>query len=69
MLPLTWIFNFSRGFLVGTSYTPEAIEFIFPEVVSQFFDVIPYFSIILTGVGFGLGILFLAFIFKKIIHI
>lgn len=68
--PLTWIFNFIKGFLVGIAKSPAEIEVpAFPDFVISALDTIPHFSILITGISVCIGILFLAFIFKKIIHI
>jgi hypothetical protein len=66
--PLSWIFNFGRGFFIGVATTPESITFALPASVISLFNAFPYLNLIFMAVGGGLGILFLAFIFKKIIH-
>jgi hypothetical protein len=73
--PLTWIFNFAKGFTTSAFATPESLNIQlgaighFSENVMAFFNVIPHFNLIFAGVGAGIGILMLAFITKKIIHI
>lgn len=66
--PLSWIFNFGRGFFVGVATVPEEISFSLPTSTTSLFDAFPYLNLIFMALGGGLGILFLAFIFKKIIH-
>lgn len=73
--PLTWIFNFVRGFLVSATSSLETLGIELPEMtlltdnVETFFNSIPYFSLFLTGIGGILGIFVIIFIAKKIIHI
>lgn len=73
--PLTWIFNFVRGFFSSATADLESLGITIPEIdlmtdqVQSVFDNIPYFSLLMTGIGGVLGIFFLIFIIKKIIHI
>lgn len=70
--PLTWAFNFGKGFFDTAFKTPGELGIEIGEVgsfganVFKVFDAIPYFNYIFAGVGAGLGILFLAFIIKKL---
>lgn len=73
--PLTWIFNFVRGFFSSATASLESLGITVPEIdlmtdnVQAVFDAIPYFSLLMTGIGGALGIFFLIIIIKKIIHI
>lgn len=68
--PLTWIFNFSKGFLIGINSIPEEITIpVLPSGVFTIFQSIPYFNYLIIGVSVGLGILFVSFIFRRIVHI
>jgi hypothetical protein len=70
--PLTWIFNFGKGFFDTAFKTPEELGIttgeigIFDPKVFQVFNAIPHANLIFAGVGAGLGILFLVFIIKKL---
>lgn len=70
--PLTWAFNFGRGFFNVAFKTPEELGIEIGQVgsfgtnVFAFFNAIPYINYIFVGVGAGLGILFLAFIIKRL---
>lgn len=69
--PLTWIFNFVKGFFVSATMTAEELGIEIPtftlltDNVKAFFQVIPYFNLILTAISGALGILVLIFIVKK----
>jgi len=76
--PLIWVFNFVKGFFVSatltieemglaTSSVPELV--IFTEDITNIFESFPYFDLLITGVGGALGLLMVAFIIKKLIHI
>lgn len=73
--PLTWIFNFVRGFFVSATSSLETLGIELPAItiltdnVSAFFNAMPYFSLLSTGIGAILGIFIMIFIIKKIIHI
>jgi len=70
--PLTWAFNFGKGFFSTAFKTPEQLGLevgqigSFSQSVFDFFDIIPYFNYILMGIAGVLWILFLAFIVKKL---
>lgn len=66
--PLTWIFNFVKGFFISafaTATEPE-ITWTFSEDVISVFQAIPYWNILTFSIGAGLSILTLVFIFKKL---
>lgn len=67
--PLLWVFNFGKGFLVGITTEPAEISFTIADNIKTLFSSIPYLSLIFTAIGGALGILFLVFIFKKIMDI
>jgi hypothetical protein len=73
--PLFWIFNFTKGFLTSATSTLEELNIQLEEVelyttnVASFFDAIPYFNFLLAGGGALIGIFFVIFIIKKLIHI
>lgn len=68
--PLSWIFNFSKGFLFGAGSPPQEItHYVFTAQIIGIFQDFPYFNSLLTAIACGLGILVVAFIFRKIIHI
>jgi len=73
--PLTWIFNFVRGFFISATSSLGELGIEVPEInlltdnVANFFNAFPYFSLLLTGVAGALGLFILIFIVKKIIHI
>lgn len=73
--PLIWIFNFVKGFFVNATSTLEALGIEIEETtlmtdnLQTFFDSVPYFDLLLTGVAGVLGIFVIIFIVKKIISI
>ena len=73
--PLIWIFNFVKGFFVSATSTLEELGIEIEETtlmtdnLQTFFDSVPYFNLILTGVSGLLGIFVIIFIVKKIISI
>jgi hypothetical protein len=73
--PLVWIFNYVKGFFASAGSTIAELGLELPEVevltddVLSAFNSIPYFSLLITGIGGALALLVVAFIFKKIIHI
>lgn len=73
--PLTWIFNFVRGFFVSATSSLEELGLVIPEMdlmsenVVAFFNIFPYFSLLLSGIAGALGLLIILFIAKKIIYI
>ncbi len=74
-LPLTWIFNFVKGFFVSATSSLEDLGIEIEEVdlmsenLENFLELIPYFDLILSGVAGILGIFIILFIVKKIISI
>jgi len=73
--PLTWIFNFVRGFFLSATSTAEELMIELPELyvftgnVKEVFEVFPYFNLLITGIGGALGLFIVASIIRKIIHI
>jgi len=70
--PLTWVFNFGRGFFYTAFKTPAELGLDIGEVghfggnVIAVFNAIPYVNYIFAGVGGALAILFLAFMIKRL---
>ena len=70
--PLTWIFNFGKGFFDTAFKTPAELGITIGDIgsfssnVQAVFNAIPYVNYIFAGVGAGLGILFLVFIIKRL---
>jgi len=75
LTPLVFIFNFVKGFFVSATSTLAELGITMPEIVlltdnvSEFFDTMPYMSLLFTGVGGALGLFVFIFLIKKIIHI
>lgn len=66
--PLTWIFNFVRGFFVAafaTDITPTITWTMPDNIMAVFSAVIPYWTTLTFAVGAGLSILILIFILKR----
>jgi hypothetical protein len=70
--PLTWIFNFGKGFFDTAFKTPAELGIevgpigSFSSGVSAVFNAIPYANLIFGGVAAALGIVFLVFLIKKL---
>jgi len=66
-LPLSWFFNFLKGFFSGLNSAPSitTLEFGFSDNVLTFFNTIPYWNYLMFGVGAGLSILILVFLFRR----
>jgi hypothetical protein len=66
--PLTWVFNFVRGFFVSAFGTPVApeITWTFSTDIIAVFQKFPYWNVLTYSIGAGLGILVLVFIFKRL---
>lgn len=69
--PLTWIFNFVKGFFVSAFSTPlePQITWVFSDDIIAVFNAIPYWNIFMWAIGSGVAILMLVFIFKRITSI
>lgn len=73
--PLSWIFNFVRGFFLSATMTIEELGIELPELsvyagdVQEVFENFPYFNLLITAVGGCLGLFVVASIIRKIIHI
>lgn len=69
--PLIWIFNFIRGFFVSASMTLTELGIEIPEFtlltdnVKAFFELVPYFNLLLTAIAGCFGILIVIFIVKR----
>lgn len=73
--PLSWIFNFVRGFFVSATLSIEDLGIELPELsvftgnVKEIFENFPYMNLLLTGIGGALGIFIVVAIIRKTIHI
>lgn len=69
--PLTWIFNFVKGFFISAFATPiePQISWVFSDDILAVFNAIPYWSVFMWAIGCGLAILMLVFILKRITSI
>jgi hypothetical protein len=66
--PLTFIFNFIKGFFDGLATIPEEleIEYTFAENVMSVFETVPYFSLLVASIGAGLMMLLLSYLVGKL---
>lgn len=69
--PLTWIFNFVRGFFVSATMSLEELGIEVPEIellssnVLAVIEIIPYFNLLLTAIAGVFGLMILIFIVKR----
>lgn len=69
--PLTWIFNFVRGFFVSASMSLEELGIEVPEMelmssnVLEVIEIIPYFNLLLTAIAGVFGLMIVIFIVKR----
>ncbi|GAI45516.1 unnamed protein product, partial [marine sediment metagenome] len=69
--PLTWIFNFVKGFFVSATMSLEELGIEVPEMnlmsdnVVAVFEIVPYFNLLLTAIAGVFGLMLLIFIVKK----
>lgn len=70
LTPLTWTFNFVRGFFVSAFIDdiPPTITWVFPEEVIGVFNSIPYWEVFTFGIGASISILVLVFIFRRLLN-
>lgn len=66
--PLTWIFNFVKGFFVSAFSTPiePTITWVFNTEILANFQSIPYWNTFTYMLGAGIAILITAFIIKRL---
>lgn len=66
--PLSWFFNFLKGFFGGINSTPIStpLSWTFESSYTSFFTAIPYWNYLMLGIGAGLSILILVFIFRRL---
>lgn len=75
LAPLTWIFNFGKGFIYTAFKTAEELDLVkgdittFSDNVQAVFSAIPYVNYIFSGVGVVLTIIFLVFIIKQLANV
>lgn len=69
--PLNFAFNFIKGFFDGISVPPPetAISWTFSDEILAVFSAIPYWSILMYGVGAGLSFLILIFIISQLLKL
>jgi len=69
LTPLAWVFNFVKGFFISAFIEdiPPAITWTFPDEVVGVFNSIPYWDVLTFGIGAGLSILVLVFIFRRLL--
>jgi len=69
LTPLTWIFNFVRGFFISAFVEdiPPEITWTFPDEIVGVFNSIPYWEVFTFGIGAGISILVLVFIFRRLL--
>jgi hypothetical protein len=65
--PLSWFLNFLKGFFDGinTSSTITPLGWSFDSSTTSFFTTLPYWNYLMFGIGAGLSILILVFIFRR----
>jgi len=69
--PLTWIFNFVKGFFVSASMSLEELGIELPEIdlvssnVLSALETIPYFNLLLTAIAGVFGLMVIVFIVKR----
>lgn len=69
--PLTWIFNFVKGFFVSATMSLEELGIEVPEMnlmsdnVVAVFEIVPYFNLLLTAIAGVFGLMIVIFIVKK----
>ncbi len=73
LTPLSWLFNFGKGFLNTAFKSVEELGIekgdiaYFGAEIFAVFDAIPYVNYIFAGAGAMLGLLFLVFVFKRLV--
>lgn len=69
--PLTWVFNFVRGFFVSafSADVEPDITWVFSDEILSVFQAIPYWDIFTFALGAGIAIIVLVFIFKRLTNI
>lgn len=69
--PLTWVFNFVKGFFVSATMTAEELGIEIPTMnllsdnVKAFFEVVPYFNVLITAIAGVFGLMIIVFIVKR----
>jgi len=69
--PLTWIFNFVKGFFISAFTAPvePTITWTFSEEILGIFQHVPYWNVLMFAIGAGISVLVLVFIFKRLTSI
>lgn len=69
--PLTWIFNFVKGFFVSATMSLEELGIEVPEInlvsdnVKAVFEIVPYMNLLLTAIAGVFGLMIVIFIVKR----
>jgi len=69
--PLTWIFNFVKGFFVSATMSLEELGIELPEInlvsdnVKAVFEIVPYMNLLLTAIAGVFGLMIIIFIVKR----
>jgi len=70
--PLTWIFNFVKGFFVSATMSLEELEIEIPEMtlvsenVETVLENVPYLNLLLTAIAGVFGLMIIIFIVKRV---
>ncbi|MCJ7789658.1 MAG: hypothetical protein MUP69_05655 [Candidatus Atribacteria bacterium] len=69
--PINFAFNFIKGFFDGINVPPPetAISWAFDSGILAIFNTIPYWSVLMFGVGAGLSILVLIFVVSQLMKL
>jgi len=73
--PLVWVFNFIKGFFASATSSMVELGIEVPAIdlmsdnVREFFNIFPYFNLLVSGIAGALGLYVLFFIVKKVIYI
>lgn len=69
--PLTWVFNFVKGFFISAFATPvePTITWVFSDEILSVFEAIPYWNIFTFAIGSGIAILMLVFVFRRLMAV
>jgi len=69
--PLTWIFNFVKGFFVSATMSLDELGIEVPEInlvsdnVKAVFEIVPYMNLLLTAIAGVFGLMIIIFIVKR----
>ena len=65
--PLTFTFNFFKGFFDGINMAPPetAIAWVFPDNIISVFNAVPYWSLFVSAIAGALAVLVLVFVVSQ----